>query len=88
VAVEYPEHEKLAKVKDLSQQLGAFIEWAEGQGIVFAKWGKDEDDEDQLFPEHRPINQWLADFYDVDLNKIDDEKRQMLEEIRANAART
>jgi hypothetical protein len=84
----YPEHEKLAEIKALSNQLGGFIEWLLSCGYHVAEWTKDEDDEDVLVPVHKSINDWLAGYYEIDLNKINDEKEQMLEEIRAlNAGR-
>lgn len=86
----YPEHEKLAKVSTLSNQLGEFIDWMEGEGWLFAEWVESEyrGGDAQLTPVHKTINEWLALFYGVDLQKIEDEKEQMLEEIRAlNRAR-
>ena len=39
-------------------------------------------------PETRPIDEWLAPFFEIDLKKIEDEKRRMLAEQRALNERT
>ena len=36
------------------------------------------------YPERRSITDWLADYFTIDQQKLDDEKRQMLEAIRAS----
>lgn len=95
----YPEHEKMAEVKEDSHRLGAFIDWLQGQGIGFAHWVESDfstrthdeatehthkrvNHEDRLVPIHRTINEWLSLYYAIDLQKIEDEKEQMLAEIR------
>jgi hypothetical protein len=37
-------------------------------------------------PAHKPINQILAEYFDIDLDKIEAEKRQMLDALRAKAS--
>lgn len=128
----YPEHEKLAKVSDVSQAIGEFLEWMEGQGIQrmhyegvsvwypCSNWrcGDDYylDENDVLTPvpkgmvfvshkqlalcdecngeeghegftetwihDHRTIELLLAEYFDIDLKKIEEEKRAMLDSIR------
>ena len=106
---EYPEHEKLMKVKDESQVIGEFLE---GCGYTLCEFQPEADeprwiDEDTGAPSHvfadnavenfawypegyypvrGGINEILAGYFGIDLDKIEDEKRQMLEELRtANA---
>jgi len=77
---EYPEHDKQSKIIDQSQIIGCFIEWLMHEtDIVFGKW--DEHD-DELNPCHISIQQILADYFDIDLNKLEAEKQSMLEKIR------
>lgn len=90
----YPEHEKLAKVSDISQPLGEILDWMlNKQGYVIAKWvftGKDSSDpwgHDELVTQHVRIEALLADFYQIDLAALDREKDQMLAEIREAYAR-
>lgn len=43
---------------------------------------------EEWWPAHRSIQSILAEYFEIDLDKIEDEKRQMLEEMRAmNKAR-
>lgn len=88
---EYPEHEKLQAVKDESQAIGAFLEWLSNvKEIRFAKWVKDKSEsgtEYEVFvQQNMEIEKWLAEYFEIDLNKLEQEKQAMLEEIRkANA---
>ena len=72
-----PEHEKMATVREHSQAIGEFLEWAGSEGYQLGSW------QDHLFwPVHKSIQQWLADYFNIDLNLIEQEKRQMLEDLR------
>jgi hypothetical protein len=88
---EYPECEKMLAVKSKSQPIGEFIEWLRGErGIVLAKWcDKDEDGEDyldsgysRLVPVHIRIEDLLAEYFGIDLKRIEQEKRIMLSKLR------
>jgi hypothetical protein len=83
---DYPEHEKLHEVVDKSQALGEFLDvWLPSQGLTICEID-DEISETRFFPTHRTIKSMLADFFDIDQKKIDEEKEQMLRDIRsANA---
>jgi len=81
----YPEHEKLSNVRELSQQLGGFIEWL-GTDKKW-KFGRYLAEEESDYGEFVPviginINSLLAEFYGIDLVKLEEEKCQMLSEIR------
>ena len=81
---EYPEHKKMtAAIKAGSQAIGEFIAWLrDEQGVHFITYDK------QGNPvRFRPtsIEAILGLYFDIDLKKIDEEKRMML--ARA-AART
>ena len=84
--MEYPEHEKLTLVKDNSQLLGEFLEWARGNSYEFC--GRVVVDRDtpcekvDYQPNRKSIEAILAEFYEIDLNKLEVEKVQMLEAIR------
>lgn len=93
MAGKYPEHERMAAVKGRSQVIGEFLDWLSGRGTVLAEWshetcigadGKERvGTEDLLFPVHRSIQQWLADYFEIDPVLIEKEKRAMIDEIRA-----
>lgn len=87
---EYPEHEKLRAVKDKAQAIGTFIEWLSSEGLVLARWHQHDEichncDRDDLVPDRASIEQLLARYFEIDLLKLDDEKRDMIEELRKGA---
>lgn len=75
----YPEHEKMSKIKDESQAQGEFIEWLQSKGFVLMYW---DTDDDTWQYDHRPIRARLAEYHKIDLDKLEQEKRAMLAEIR------
>lgn len=79
IGPKYPECEKLAKVSDKSQTIGAFLEWLQGvKEIELAKWS----DSDGLYPEHTTIESLLAEYFEIDMNKVEKERQQILEDIQ------
>lgn len=78
---EYPEHEKLAAVKDAAQAIGEFLEFG---GYTLCRWEPDMGD--YPVPVGLPITRVLADYFDIDLSKIEQEKRAMLNELCAKQA--
>lgn len=93
---DYPEHDKLALVKDETQAAGEFVDWLATKGIFLAKRYMftvgDEVTEDvgecryeSVAPVATPLTSLLAEWADIDQNKIEAEKRAMLAAIRAQA---
>jgi hypothetical protein len=88
--VETPEINKLKAVQPVSQQIGEFIRWlTDEKKIVFATWHneneEDEEEEGRLWPEpmgDAAIEKLLAEFFHIDLNKVEQEKRAILEDLR------
>lgn len=77
-----PEHDKLKKVSGESQAIGEFVDWLrQERGIVFC----DEDKVDDVYVPVVPfsIERVLADYFGIDLNKIEQEKVALLDHIRA-----
>jgi hypothetical protein len=75
---DYPEHEKLKAISDRSQEIGEFLDYGlPRMGVVLAEW-----DDGDLYPTHRSIEGLLAEYFDIDKAKIDDEKDAMLAAIR------
>lgn len=76
----YPECEKMAAVEDKSQVIGEFLEWAkETQDFhlcIYSGYGK------EYIPIGITVERLLAKFFDIDIDKVEKEKRQILEEIR------
>lgn len=118
----YPEHEKQAKVKDLSNAIGEFLDIGlPQQGLIICRsvpegdngepkyvWGPNATDAERgdeptigdymrgaaerneeyeewdahLVPAGKPIIEMLADYFEIDLNKIEAERREMLEALQ------
>lgn len=77
----YPEHDKLAAVKDNSQVIGEFLDWLQNeQSIALCK--ATGPDHCPFQPIHHGIQSILADYYDIDLDVIEQEKQAMLTEMR------
>jgi len=79
----YPEHDKLSAVRERSQAIGEFIEWLPSKGLHLAEFVEDSDplNDGVLMLAHRPIVELLAEFFEIDLNKIEQEKRAMLSSL-------
>lgn len=89
----YPECEKLHAVHEESQKIGEFIEWLRyDKGIQLGKYYTvDELNEADPGMEYQsgefiavydPINKLLAEYFEIDLDKVEEERRQILEELR------
>lgn len=74
---EYPEHTKLLQIQAESQSIGDFLDWLQSEGIVLAQWH----DQYHLGLAATSTQLLLAAYFDIDLAKLEAEKRQMLEKI-------
>jgi hypothetical protein len=76
---QYPEHDKLEKVQEQSQTIGEFLEWLSSEKeIHLARWHNTCD----LRDVHTDKEKLLAEFFGIDLKKLEEEKRQMIEVCR------
>ncbi len=65
----YPEHKKLKDISETSNEIGRFLEWLQDEKeIIFSK----------------SINCLISEYFNIDLNKLEKEKLDMLNEIREN----
>ena len=91
----YPECEKLLKVKTESHAIGNFLEWLEQNGMQVAEWQDGEGNEynddrtanidyvpEGWFPTKKSIETLLAAHFDIDMKKVEDERREMLEDYQ------
>lgn len=71
MADSYPEHDKLHAIHDQSQQIGMFLDWLH-----------------ETYPEESAelprITKLLAEYFEIDENKLEEEKRRMLDKCRAH----
>lgn len=81
----YPEHDKLAGVRDQSQVIGEFLEeFLPSQGIVLCE---NKEYYDEYLPARKKTNELLAKFFGVDLDKLELEKRAMLDKLMEEASK-
>jgi hypothetical protein len=81
---DYPEHDKLSAVKDKSQTIGEFLEWLDYEknySVCSLTEGRNGGGE--YSPIFTSTEKLLAEFFNIDLNKLEKEKRKMLDELRA-----
>ena len=71
----YPELEKLASVKEQSQELGEFLKWLKRKYDLCTFNERDE----AYFPSHESIEGILADYFKIDMTKVEKERNQILE---------
>lgn len=73
---DYPEHDKMDRVKVRSQVIGEFLDWMlNDTGIILAVVGSESD---FLTPTSESFEQLLARYFEIDLRVIETEKRAML----------
>ena len=77
------ELEKMKDVQKESQAIGEFLEWLNTKGWFICQWFEDEDsgEEEQLLPIHKGIEQLLAEYYHIDLVKVEQEKKEILDDF-------
>jgi hypothetical protein len=77
---EYPEHEKMHKVSEMSQKIGDFLVWLESTKRTYLmRWNDEVND---WRPERDSIEQILATYYEIDLDAIEREKQVMMKKMR------
>lgn len=85
----YPQHEKLSEIRDKSQAIGEFIEWASDRGWELAEWvtfgAGDGFPFERMVPVNRPIPALLAEYFGIDLAELEREKRAMLTALRGES---
>lgn len=75
-----PECERMLAVKDQSQAIGQFIDWLYSE----KKWELCARQEHKLFPVSLNIEQLLAEYFGIDLKKVEEERRAILDFLRKN----
>jgi uncharacterized tellurite resistance protein B-like protein len=74
-----PECERISQVAKESFQLSTFIDWLSENGFTICEWSN----ETQGY--ERPVistNALLARYFEIDLNKVEQERRALLDWIR------
>lgn len=76
----YEEHEKLKSVKNESEIIGQFLEWQKTKDRDLCIFNSNYDNYVSLF--YGSIEKILAEYFEIDLKKLEQEKQQMIEELR------
>lgn len=88
-----PALDKLATVREKSQAIGMFIDSLSTQGLILCEEAPEgyglttidesEDEQTTYIPTRIPIETILAGYFDIDLKKCEEERQQILEELRS-----
>lgn len=81
---EYSEHDKLSAISDESQAIGEFLEMC---GYTLCELDEVSYTRPRFVPVAKSMQQILADYFEIDLSKIETEKRAMLDAIREMSTR-
>jgi hypothetical protein len=84
---ETAECDKMLKVQAKSQAIGEFLEWLGSNEVVLARWQRSRI-EDRLMPLGASTENLLAEFFEIDLAKVEKEKRAILNYQRKLNRRT
>jgi len=76
----YEEHEKLKSVKNESEIIGQFLEWQKTKDRDLCTFDSKFDEFTPVF--HGSIEKILGEYFEIDLNKLEKEKQQMIEGLR------
>jgi len=71
------EHEKLKQVQPKSQVIGDFLVWCGTKGMILAEYD-DKDYWDRMWPVRKSKETLLAEYFDIDLKKLENEKQAIL----------
>jgi hypothetical protein len=75
----YPQHERLKAIQPLSQACGEFLEFLSEKEILLGEYVFSND---RLIPVRTSTEKLLAEFFEIDLKVLEQEKEHMLEQIR------
>lgn len=79
-----PELNKMAAIRDKSQVIGEFLDWLHNErGLTLATFIDDEDRGEVMVPFHFSTEKLLAEFFEIDLDRIEKERRLVLKACAA-----
>lgn len=76
----YPESKQKLETQEQATIIGDFLTWLQDhRKVVLCQFGIDADKgEEVLLPTNRTTNQWLADYFGIDLDKLEQERMEIL----------
>lgn len=68
-----------------SQKIGEFLEWLQSRGFTVCETYNDPDSlrDGEYLPMRKSVTDLLALYFEIDMTKVEDERRALLEEQRA-----
>ena len=73
-----PETDKLVAIAKDSQKIGSFLEWLQENDFVIAYYGRN----DILYQHRQTTNDLLAEYFKIDLDKVETERRAILNHLQ------
>ena len=74
---EFPECDKMLAVRQQSMTCSEFLDWLREEGVVLSRYHGE-----RLSPIHESNEVLLAKFFSIDLEKVEQEKLEMLRQCR------
>lgn len=78
----HPECDRLLEVADESKKIGAFLDWLVRNGYYIAEWDHRPLADAALIRTNKTFEGLLADYYEIDLEKVNSEKQAILNFLR------
>lgn len=75
----YSECEKMSTVQNESQKIGEFLDWIGDEGYCLASY---DEEVEQYYPANFSTERLLAKFFDIDLDKVEAERQDMLKRLQ------
>ena len=83
-----PECDKLLEIKEQTQDMGDFIDWMDVNNWTICSWVEGQDNgyawrESGFAPIKLSTEKLLAQYFEIDLDKVEAEKRELLKYLRS-----
>lgn len=82
-ATKTPELDKMLAVQEKSQIIGKFLEWLDTTTEPITLCFYDPDD-DEFYQISQNTEKLLAEFFEIDLNKCEQERQQILADLKSD----
>ncbi len=74
----YPQSQKKLQTRKEGDTIALFLVWLETKGYAICAPTAGMMDMPYHLPLHKPINEWLADYFEIDLDKLEQERIEIL----------
>jgi len=79
-----PNLDKMVKVTSESNLIGEFVDWMRNErGLKICEWSKEYEGHYPVYYGYTGINRLIAEYYEIEYDEMDNERRRLLEWIRA-----